>query len=288
MKSIFKPGVFQKLQVVKQVPMGVYMSLPETLRSNDETKELILLPKREVPDGTELNDLLNVFVYRDSEDRLIATTLKPYITLGEFAYLSVVSVTDIGAFLNWGLMKDLFLPFREQTCRVKKGDRILVSLYIDKSDRLCATMHLYELLLRNSPYAEDDMVEAVIYELSDNFGAFAAVDNKYSALVPKNELYQKLYVGQKIHARVKSITEDGRLTLSLRQKAHLQIEANGRIIMEHLTRHGGFLPFCDKSSPESIKREFQMSKAEFKRAIGHLYKDGSILIKDNGIYINRT
>ncbi len=288
MKSIFKLGVYQKLQVIKQVPMGVYMSLPETLRNNNETKELILLPKKEVPEGTEINDLINVFVYKDSEDRLIATTNKPYITLGEFAYLSVASVTNIGAFLNWGLIKDLFLPFKEQTCKVKKGDKILVSLYIDKSDRLCATMRLYELLLSDSPYKENDTVEAVIYELSDNFGAFAAVDDKYSALIPKNELYQKLCVGQRVSARVKSITDDGRLTLSLRKKAHLQIETNGNTVMEHLTRHGGFLPFGDKSSPESIKREFQMSKAEFKRAIGHLYKNGSIIIKENGIYINKT
>ncbi len=285
MKSIFKLGVFQKLQVIKQVPMGVYMSLPETIRKGNEAKELILLPKKEVPKDTVVNDLLNVFVYKDSMDRLIATTIKPYITLGEFAHLSVVSVTDIGAFLNWGLIKDLFLPFKEQTYRVKKGDNILVSLYIDKSERLCATMKLYELLLHNPPYSENDMVDATIYEISDNFGAFAAVDDKYSALVPANELYQKLYIGQKIHARVKSVTDDGRLTLSLRQKTHLQIETNGKIVMEHLTKHGGFLPFGDKSSPESIKREFQMSKAEFKRAIGHLYKSGKIIIKENGIYL---
>lgn len=286
MKSIFKLGVFQKLQVIKHVPMGVYMSLPETLRNSSEAKELILLPKREVPEGTEVNDLLNVFVYRDSKDRLIATTITPYITLGEFAYLTVTSVTNIGAFLDWGLIKELFLPFKEQTCRVRKGDKILVSLYIDKSDRLCATMHLYGLLLNNSPYSENDTVDATIYELSDNFGAFAAVDNKYSALIPKNELYRTLHVGEQIEARVKSVTEDGRLTLSLRKKAHLQIDINGRIIMEHLNAHGGYLPFGDKSSPESIRREFQMSKAEFKRAIGRLYKEGSIIIKENGIYIN--
>lgn len=284
MKSIFRLGVFQKLQVIKKVPMGVYMSLPETLRSGGEAKELILLPGKEVPEGTEVNDLLDVFVYKDSEDRLIATVKKPYITLGEFAYLTVVSVTNIGAFLDWGLLKDLFLPFKEQTCRVRKGDKVLVSLYIDKSDRLCATMHLYDLLLSDSPYGENDMVDAIIYEISDNFGAFAAVDEKYSALIPKNELFKNISVGQKVSARVKYVTDDGRLTLSLRQKAHLQIEANAGTVMEHLRRHGGYLPFGDKSSPESIRRQFQMSKAEFKRAIGHLYREGDITIKDNGIY----
>ena len=153
MKSIFKLGIFQKLQVIKQVPMGVYMSLPDTLRESNEAKELILLPKREVPDGTQINDLINVFVYKDSEDRLVATTLKPYITLGEFAYLEVVGVTDIGAFLNWGLIKDLFLPFKEQTYRVKKGDKIALVV----SD-VCADV--YKL-------SNEDIINGIRYILPD-------------------------------------------------------------------------------------------------------------------------
>jgi len=286
MKSIFKFGEIQKLQVIKEVPMGVYLSLPETIREDDESRQLILLPAKEVPENTCVDDLINVFIYKDSEDRPIATTQKPALTLGSFAYLKVVQATDIGAFLSWGLLKDLFLPFKEQTYRVKEGDTILVSLYLDKSERLCATMKLYPLLYTDSDYAVDSSVTGTIYDISDKFGAFVAVDNKYSALIPSNELFRKVYIGERIHARVKEVKADGKLTLSIREKTHFQMDKDSLIIMEHLKQHGGFLPFHDKSSPESIKREFQMSKASFKRAIGRLYKEKQITISDDGIRIN--
>ncbi len=285
MKSIFKLGEYQKLEAVKEVPMGMYLSLPDTMRKEKEAKELVLLPKREMPNDLMVSDLITVFIYKDSEDRTVATTLKPHITLGRFARLTVVQTTDIGAFLDWGLIKDLFLPFKEQTYRVKKGDNILVSLYIDKSERLCATMHLYELLCSDSEYAEGDMVSGTIYELSDNFGAFAAVDDLYSALIPKNELVRDVYIGEQINARVKAVRPDGRLTLSLRKKSYEQMDTDCEVIMEHLIRYGGFLPFHDKSTPDSIKREFGMSKSGFKRAIGRLYKNGNITIGDDGIRI---
>ena len=286
MKSIFKFGEIQKLQVIKEVPMGVYLSLPETIREADENRQLILLPSKEVPENTCVDDLINVFVYKDSEDRPIATTQKPALTLGNFAYLKVVQATDIGAFLSWGLLKDLFLPFKEQTYRVKEGDTILVSLYLDKSERLCATMKLYPLLYTDSDYTVDSSVTGTIYDISDRFGAFVAVDNKYSALIPSNELFKKVYIGERIHARVKEVKADGKLTLSIREKTHFQMDKDCMIITEHLKQHGGFLPFHDKSSPESIKREFQMSKASFKRAIGRLYKEKQITISDDGIRIN--
>ena len=283
--SIFRLGEFQKLLVVKEVPMGVYLSVPETLRSADEGRELILLPKGDVPEGTCKDDLINVFIYKDSEDRYIATTRTPGVTLGQFAILEVSQVTGIGAFLSWGLMKDLFLPFKEQTYRVRKGDRILVTLYIDKSDRLCATMKLYNYLLKESDHQKDEEVSGTVYELSDNFGAFVAVDNMYSALIPRTELVRNLYIGESVTARVKDVKPDGRLTLSLRSQAHMQMDKDAAVIMEHLNAHGGFLPFHDKSTPESIKREFSMSKSEFKRAIGRLYKNGSITISDDGIRV---
>lgn len=285
MNSIFKLGEIQKLQVIKEVPMGLYLSLPETVRSADEGRELVLLPKREVPKDTSIDDLINVFIYKDSEDRLIATSLKPSVTLGSFAYLTVKEATQIGAFLSWGLLKDLFLPFKEQTYHVKAGDKVLVSLYIDKSERLCATMHLYELLDTDSDYKKDDAVTGTIYEISDNFGAFVAVDNKYSGLIPKHELFKKVFIGEQVRARVAKVNDDGKLTLSIREKTPFQMDRDCVTIMEHLNQHGGFLPFHDKSSPESIKREFQMSKAEFKRAIGRLYKNGQITLEDNGIKV---
>ena len=267
--------------------MGVYLSLPETLRESGEPKELILLPSKEVPKDTGIDDLIEVFIYKDSEDRPIATTAKPALTLGNFAYLKVAQVNDIGAFLSWGLLKDLFMPFKEQTYRVQEGDTILVSLYLDKSDRLCATMNLYPMLHTDSDYGVEDSVNGTIYDISDKFGAFVAVDDKYSALIPSNELFRKVYIGERIHARVKEVKPDGKLTLSIREKTQIQMDRDCSIIMDHLKKHGGFLPFHDKSSPESIKREFQMSKSEFKRAIGRLYKNKLIIIGEDGIRINR-
>lgn len=287
MKSIFKFGEIQKLQVIKEVPMGMYLSLPETLRNTEDAKELILLPKSEVSDDICVNDLIDVFVYKDSEDRPIATTRKPALTLSEFAYLKVVQVSSIGAFLSWGLMKDLFLPFKEQTCRVKEGDTVLVSLYLDKSERLCATMKLYPLLKHDSDYEPESSVTGTIYDISDKFGAFVAVDNKYSALIPSHELFKEVHIGERIHARVKEVRSDGKLTLSIREKTHFQMDKDCAVIMKHLEAHGGFLPFHDKSSPESIKREFQLSKAAFKRAIGRLYKNKAIIISEDGLHINK-
>lgn len=285
MKSIFRLGEVQRLQIIKHVPMGAYLSLPDTLMESDEAKELILLPKKELPENSEAGDLIDVFIYKDSEDRPIATTTIPPLTLGKITTLKVVQATKIGAFLSWGLMKDLFLPFKEQTYRVKEGDIVLVSLYIDKSERLCATMKLYELLRTDSGYQKDASVTGTVYELSDNFGAFVAVDNIYSALIPRNELFKRVYIGEKIHARVKDVREDGKLTLSLREKTQFQMDRNSLIIMESLTAHGGFLPYGDKSSPEVIRNEFEMSKSEFKRAIGRLYRDKKIVIKEDGLYI---
>lgn len=285
MKSIFRLGEVQRLQIIKHVPMGAYLSLPETLRDSSEAKELILLPKKELPDGSEAGDLIDVFIYKDSEDRPIATTTIPPLTLGTITTLKVVHSTKIGAFLSWGLMKDLFLPFKEQTYHVKEGDLVLVSLYIDKSERLCATMKLYDLLRTDSKYEKDSSVTGTVYELSDNFGAFVAVDNIYSALIPRNELFKRVYIGERIHARVKEVRDDGKLTLSLREKTQFQMDRNSVIIMENLSAHGGFLPYGDKSSPEVIRSEFEMSKSEFKRAIGRLYKDKKILIKEDGIYM---
>lgn len=285
MKSIFRLGEVQRLQIIKHVPMGAYLSLPETLRDSSEAKELILLPKKELPDDSEAGDLIDVFIYKDSEDRPIATTTIPPLTLGTITTLKVVQSTKIGAFLSWGLMKDLFLPFKEQTYHVKEGDLVLVSLYIDKSERLCATMKLYDLLRTDSKYEKDSSVTGTVYELSDNFGAFVAVDNIYSALIPRNELFKRVYIGERIHARVKEVRDDGKLTLSLREKTQFQMDRNSVIIMENLSAHGGFLPYGDKSSPEVIRSEFEMSKSEFKRAIGRLYKDKKILIKEDGIYM---
>lgn len=270
-------GKIQELTVVKKSSNGVYLNTPGA-----PEEEKILLPNNQVPENCSLNDTLSVFVYKDSEDRPIATTATPYITLGETAVLEVVQVANIGAFLDWGLAKDLFLPFREQTKRVEPQDKVLVALYIDKSHRLCATMNVYHHLQSNSPYKKDDVVSGTVYETSGSFGVFVAVDNKYSALIPQKEAAQPLSVGDTIQARVSGVREDGKLNLSLRKKAYLQLDDDSALIMEALQKTG-HLYLHDKSSPEEIRKVFGLSKNAFKRAVGHLLKEGKITLSEDGI-----
>ena len=269
-------GTKKTLMVVKEVEFGVYLG---------NSQEKVLLPKKQVPEGVEVGDPIEVFLYKDSSDRLIATTNEPKIMLGELAVLNVAATGGIGAFLDWGLEKDLLLPFREQTAPLKKGDQILVALYIDKSQRLCATMKVYERLRTDSPYKVDDQVEGIIYELSDNFGVFVAVDNLYSALIPKREAFGKLRVGDRVKARVVKVKEDGKLDLSVREKAFLQMDVDAELIMRRMEEYGGSLPFTDKADPELIKKEFDLSKNAFKRAIGRLLKEGKIEIGEKSIEI---
>ena len=269
-------GTKKTLMVVKEVEFGVYLG---------NSQEKVLLPKKQVPEGVEVGDPIEVFLYKDSSDRLIATTNEPKIMLGELAVLTVAATGGIGAFLDWGLEKDLLLPFREQTAPLKKGDQILVALYIDKSQRLCATMKVYERLRTDSPYKVDDQVEGIIYELSDNFGVFVAVDNLYSALIPKREAFGKLRVGDRVKARVVKVKEDGKLDLSVREKAFLQMDADADLIMKRMEEYGGSLPFTDKADPDLIKKEFDLSKNAFKRAIGRLLKEGKIEIREKSIEI---
>lgn len=259
------------LTVVKKVDFGVYLGSDE---------ERVLLPKKQVPEGIEVGDPLEVFLYKDSSDRMIATTAEPKLTVGKLAVLEVVDVGRIGAFLDWGLEKDLLLPFKEQTVKVEKGDRCLVSLYIDKSGRLCATMKVYTLLRTDSPYQKNDMVKGTVYEISREIGVFVAVDNCYSALIPRREVYGRMYIGQEVEARVTAVKDDGKLDLSVRGRIPEQMDTDAEKIMERIGRCGGILPFTDKADPERIRAEFGMSKAAFKRAVGRLLKQGRIRIDE--------
>ena len=273
-----KLGEKQVLTVVKIVDFGVYLG-------NDE--ERVLLPKKQVPQGIEVGDPIEVFLYKDSSDRMIATTNEPKLTIGKTAVLEVTDVGRIGAFLDWGLEKELLLPFKEQTAKVKKGDEVLVALYVDKSGRLCATMKVYEKLRTDSPYKKDDHVEGIIYETSDNFGVFVAVDDCYSALIPKREAFGRLRVGDRVSARVLKVREDGKLDLSVREKAFLQMDADAAMIMKRMEEYGGKLPFNDKVDPEVIKQEFGLSKNAFKRAVGRLLKEGRIKISEKNIEMKK-
>ncbi|MBH1942446.1 S1 RNA-binding domain-containing protein [Mobilitalea sibirica] len=274
-------GKYQTLEVVKKTDFGFYLS-----ETGSDGKHRILLPMKEAPEGTKQGDRLQVFIYKDSEDREIATTVNVPLTVGELAVLKVKEVSKIGAFLDWGLMKDLLLPYKEQTIKVEEGDQVLVALYIDKSSRLCATMKVYDSLSTNSDYKKDDMVTGIVYEQIDNFGSFVAVDYKYSALIPKNEIFHPIKIGEIVTARVINVREDGKLTLSLRAKSYVQMDSDSSMILEKLKTAGGFLPYHDRSDSDEIKEVFHISKNAFKRAVGRLYKAGTITITDDGIRLS--
>lgn len=273
-----KLGEYQELIVKKKVDFGVYLA------EKEESENKVLLPEKQVPEGTEIGDRLRVFLYKDSKDRLIATTNQPKLTLGGLAVLKVLEIGKIGAFLDWGLEKDLFLPYKEMTTKVQPEDEVLVTLYIDKSGRLCASMRkLYDLLSTDAPYQKDEIVTGRVYEFSDNFGTFVAVDDCYSAMIPRSEDTSHLRIGDVIEAKVLHVKEDGKLDITLREKAYIQMDADAEKVMQIIEEFAGVLPFSDKASPEVIKRETGLSKNAFKRAVGKLYKERRIEISEKAI-----
>ncbi|MCR5094707.1 MAG: RNA-binding protein [Lachnospiraceae bacterium] len=280
---MFKLGEKQELAVCELTEHGAYLTEGTAGQNPGKTgTEKVLLPGRYLPEGTKTGDRLTVFLYKDSEDRLIATTLTPLLVLHQVGHLTVRETSRIGAFLDWGLAKDLFLPFAGQTKKVKKGESVLCAPIIDKSGRLCAVMNVYPYLEEKSPYQEDDHVSGTAYETSDNFGVFVAVDDRYSALIPKKELVREVPVGEHVEARVAAVLPDGRLSLSLREKGYLQMEDDAEILMAYIARNGK-IPFTDHADPEEIRETFSMSKNQFKRAVGRLLKEGRIILTDEAI-----
>lgn len=272
-------GKKQRLIVKNRAKQGVYLS--DSIESSDK----VLLPAKQCNDSLMTGDEIDVFLYLDSEDRIIATIREPKLSLGNIAVLTVSNVTKIGAFLDWGLEKDLFLPYKQQTVKVKEGDEVLCALYIDKSKRLAATMKVYDYLETTDKYKTGDEVSGRVYEISDNFGAFVAIDDKYSALIPKKELFSKINVGDVGKFRVINVRDDGKITLATRKPAYIQTDEDAIKVLEVIKEFDGVLPFNDKASPEVIKREFSMSKNEFKRAVGKLYKERKIEITEKSIRI---
>ena len=203
--------------------------------------------------------------------------------MGQVAQLTVAQVGKFGAFLDWGLEKDLFLPFKEHRGMVKAGDQVLVTLYTDKSNRLCATMNVYPNLRTDSPYEKGNIVTGRVYEMSDNFGAFVAVDNLYSGLIPKKEQYGEIALGIDVEAYVTEVRPDGKLNLAVRGRGLEQIEKDVEKLLSVLDSFEGALPFNDKADPEVIKHETGMSKNQFKRAVGNLLKSGKIQITERSI-----
>lgn len=270
-------GKLQELEIVRTKDFGVYLSEKE----GDE--ESVLLPKKQVPEGAKIGDRISVFIYKDSSDRIIATTRTPKLQVGETALLEVKEVSRIGAFLDMGLEKDLLLPFKEQTRPVSRGQKCLVTLYVDKSRRLAATMKVYPHMSSDSPYQADDWVEGVIYEINPAIGAFVAVDNKYYGMIPQKELYGRFREGDSVKARVMRVREDGKLDLCVREKSYVQMNTDAEEILKVIDEFDGVLPFTDKAKPEVILKEFHISKNAFKRAVGHLLKEGKVRITDKTI-----
>lgn len=269
-------GKQQCLNVVKVTEFGVYLGTQD---------DKVLLPIKQVPQDIEIGDALTVFVYKDSSDRLIATTRTPKIMLGKLAKLKVSQTGKIGAFLDWGLEKDLLLPFKEQTTHVAEGDECLVALYIDKSNRLAATMRVYEYLTEAENYVKDSAIQATVIEINPERGVYLAIDDKYYGMVPKNEVFGRINIGDTVYGRVSKVRDDGKLTVSLKQKAYIQMDEDSNIVYEAIKKSNGKLPFTDKADPELIKEHFNMSKNAFKRAVGRLLKEGKIEITDNAIII---
>ena len=273
-----KLGEYQTLTIVKKVAFGVYLA------ENRDSQEKVLLPKSQVPANAVLGDSMEVFLYRDSQDRMIATCARPKLTLGGLAVLRVSQIGKIGAFLDWGLEKDLFLPYKEMNGKVREGDEVLVTLYLDKSSRLCASMkHLYDKLETNAPYEKGETVTGRVYEFGHDFGTFVAVDDRYSAMIPRSEDTSDLKIGDIIEARVTDVKADGKLDLSRRANKETQMDADAQRVLRVIEEYAGVLPFNDKASPEIIMREMQMSKAAFKRAVGRLYKERRIEITEKSI-----
>ncbi len=275
-------GKIQELKVIKITSQGAYLNEKDKRESKD-----IFISKKDLPEKISEGDMIKVFVYRDEKEKVVATKNKPYLSVGELGFLKVAETTKIGAFMHWGLDKDLFLPFSEQIGKVERGRKYLVGVYIDKTNRLCATMKIKNLLSSDSPYKKDDIVKGTIYSINRDIGAFVAVDNKYDALIPRNELFGAYRIGDTIDARITKVRDDGKLNLSLRKKAYKQMDKDARVILNKLQKKGGQLELNDYSPPSKIREELDMSKGAFKRAIGKLLKEEQIEFIKEGIKLKR-
>ncbi len=275
-------GKINTLEVIKNVEFGVYLE-------GDEYGE-ILLPNKYVPKNTEDGDELDVFIYFDSEDRIIATTEKPYAMVGEFAFLKVVSLSSFGAFLDWGLMKDLLVPFREQKQKMIKGKSYIVYIYLDKkSDRIAASSKIHKYY---SKYAHnfqlDDEVELLICEKTD-IGYNCIINGTHPGLLYTTEVFQTLKPGQQTKGFIKKLRDDNKIDLCLQKSGYEKIDEISQKVLDTLIKEGGTVSVGDKSSPEIIYEMFGVSKKSYKKAIGALFKNRKITIEEKGIrLINKS
>lgn len=276
---MFAIGKIQKAYVNRFSDFGPFLSNEK----NGETE--VLLPNKFAPKDLQLDDELTVFIYRDSEQRLTATTQTPLLALGEIGFLEVVSSIKSGYFLNMGLDKDLYMPYNETKGKPQKGRKVLVIVYLDNQDHLSASMKIFNHLQDASHYKVGEHVKGTVYEIKPEMGAFFAVEDRYHGLIPKHELYKEIKEGAKLEARITKVREDGKVNLSIKEKSAVQINDDIDIVMKALTDASGVLYLNDESEPDDIKRKLNISKRAFKRAIGRLLKENKIQIFEDGIRI---
>lgn len=269
-------GKYNQLEVVKEVDFGMYLD-------GGEDGE-ILLPKRYVPEGCKPGDMLNVFIYLDMDERLVATTLHPYVQVGEFACLEVAWVNQFGAFLDWGLMKDLFVPFREQKMKMVKGNRYIVHVHLDEeSYRIVASAKVERYLSKERPvYRAGEEVEVLVWQKTD-LGFKVIADNRFSGMLFHNEIFQTVEVGMKLKAYVKHVREDGKIDLQLQPGGTRKVDDFTEVLLQYLKEHDGYSSIHDKTDAETIYNTFGVSKKTFKKAVGDLYKKRLIVLEEEGI-----
>ena len=274
-------GKFNQLEVVKEVDFGMYLD-------GGEEGE-ILLPTRYVPDGCQLGDMLNVFIYLDNEERLVATTLTPLVQVEQFACLEVAWVNQYGAFLNWGLMKDLFVPFSEQKMKMQVGKKYVIYVYLDEeSYRIVASAKVDRYLSKEiAPYAEGEEVNILIWQKTD-LGFKAIIENEYSGLIYDSEIFQNLHTGMTLKAFVKQVREDGKIDLMLQKPGFEKVDDFSKTLLEYIEEHGGRIRLNDKSPADEIYDMFGVSKKTFKKGVGDLYKKRLILLSEDGIALAKT
>lgn len=272
-------GQYNTLKIIRDTSVGLFLSDGNTD---------VLLPNKYVPKRFEIEDEINVFIYLDHEERLTATTLKPYVKRDEFAYLQVSYINQYGAFLNWGLEKDLFVPFKEQARKMEEGKRYLVYAYLDeKTNRLVASSKLNQFLeYENIELELGEEVDLIVSHITE-LGINVIINFKYKGLLYKDEVFENLTPGKKLKGYIKNIREDKKIDVSLTLPGLEGIEENAQVVLEELKASNGFLRLTDNSHPEEIKTVLKMSKKAFKKAIGNLYKQKIISIKEDGIYLNK-
>lgn len=269
-------GKFNQLEVVKQVDFGMYLD-------GDEEGE-ILLPMRYVPEDCKVGDWLNVFLYLDNEERLIATTLTPLVQVGEFACLEVAWINQYGAFLNWGLMKDLFVPFSEQKMKMQVSKKYVIHAHLDEeSYRIVASAKVDRYLSKEpADYKQGDEVDILIWQKTD-LGFKAIVDNKYGGLLYDSEIFQQLHTGDRLKAFIKQVREDGKIDLILQKPGFGKVDDFSKTLLQYILDNGGKITLTDKSPAEDIYDTFGVSKKTFKKAVGDLYKKRLIMLHEDGI-----